>query len=517
LIQQGTPALAVPSGWPNYALTERTGSLSAVRNAVINFLAGTEYFTFFGWNPEWPATNWWTKGDDQCFAVISCTKDGRRTPSLYTLAIGVLTAQMEGALPATGVTVNEGGIAGGRFAKQDGGQVAVLWSSLGKRGVVVETADPAPELVSLFGESSRLSASRSRGRYCYRVELTEQPVYIQVKSADLRLLPSPVVNVRPTGREGNVYRVAFALVNRYGKPWAGRVELAAPAGWQIEPATPGFDLASGARREVELQCTVPPLTPRGDHPVEASLTLPDGNRFTFPIEVSVRPSFTAARLPPDVKLTDLGAWEMPGGALQLDRPEQVTMGRPPLLAALQEQKYWQGPAELSGRVKVGYNADGLLVYIRAHDANLRLPATWPGVGGSCVELFFDFRPATDGLGRGAYEQGVYQVILKPSLAADQPVEIWNASQQYGILKDLTVAGGRIDAANYWVALRIPWANISGGMHPGYAFNFDVGLDGSLPNTPGRKSQIMLFGNANNCLNASDFGSGTLAPPAPNRP
>ncbi|WP_043587037.1 hypothetical protein [Geminisphaera colitermitum] len=537
LIKDGFPSLTVPTGWPNHALTEREGALSIVRNATYNFLAGAERFTFFGWNLHWPAIDWATGGarhsggGSDGFALISATKDGVRTPSQHTLAIGVLTAQLEGALHQRGRAIDNAGVLGGVFPKQNGGEVAVLWSGMGKRSILLETTSPGAELVTLFGQTSNLSGNT------HAIELGDEPIYLHTARPGIRVMSSPVINLRQETREPGRTEISFTLVNRNRsgagsgsttKPWADRVEIPPQQGWRFEPATLAFNLAPGKRTQLAFTAIAPvasgATTNAGQRSfvIDAITRLSDGTRFTFPIVLEARPTARLSPLPASLSQTPteasaaaLAAWQPADGELRIDTPDQVAVGRPPKLTSIQEEQFWAGPAELSARVKLGYDRDGLLVYVDVTDANVRLPQRWPDVRGSVVELFFDFRPLEQTAGSPAYGKGVYQVVLRPALQSGDTVEIWNASKQNGILESTTAIGAP-RTGGYWVAFRIPWASTGLPFDPATGaptrgFGFDVAVDAPFPadahasRADQRKSQIVLFGTASNNVSTSGFG------------
>jgi len=153
--------------------------------------------------------------------------------------------------------------------------------------------------------------------------------------------------------------------------------------------------------------------------------------------------------------------------------------------------------------------------VKVHDVHARLPQGWPGVLGSCVEFFFDFRSADAGLGNVNYDSNVHQVVVRPVIKAGQKPAVWHASASSAALPNLSVKGGSLDADNYWLILRIAWSDIGRSFEPGMRMGFDVGVNGSHPGEGGRKSQIVLFGTSNNYSDASRFGAGILdKSPAP---
>ncbi|HSI09414.1 MAG TPA: sugar-binding protein [Rariglobus sp.] len=508
LIDAGTPMLAVSRGWPNHALSEQTGSLSIVRNAVYNFLAGAERFVFFGWNPKWPASDWAAEkhrgSSAGGFALISATMDGVRTPSWQTLAIGVLTAQLEGAVIKGVRPLDQGGVLGGVFPKQNGGEVGVLWSSMGTRSILLETKDAELELVSLYGQRrvSRVATSAD-GVSRHAIELTEDPVYVHVKKPGIAIMPSPVLTVRQTNRDDGTVGVEFTLINRAAQPWNGRVEFAPQHGWRFEPATVPFSLKAGGRASFKVDAHAPEATDRAVRMIEGRTRLADGSPFSFPVGLAAKPVMTLATLPDAVNAETMRRVSMAGTRLRLDRPEQVMIGRPPQLTSIQEEQFWKGSAELSGEVKLGRNARGLYVFVDVTDAQPHAPAPWPGVKGSAVELFFDFRAAGAGFG-GGFGPGAYQVVLKPALNPGDAVEVWNASSAKGVLADTSAIGGRT-SKGYWMLFHIPWESTGRTAADGAAFGFDAGIDGPVAEGGNRKSQLILFGTAANNASTADYG------------
>lgn len=516
LIKDGTPGLAVPNGWPHYALDEKTAGISMVRNVVDNFAAGSRLFTFFGWNVEWPKLDWWSNPaiSQAAFAVISATMDGRRTPSQFTLAVAVLTAQLEGIRTgddAGAQSVDQGGVSGGLFKKENGGEVAVLWSALGERSVLIQTPTPELEIVTRLGEVRHDVALGKTAPFLHVLKLDESPVYLHSPGVGIEVIPSPVVGTKQLGQDEHELSLEFSLLNRGRDAWRGAVEVSLPDGWKLAGEAPSFNLAPLSRQSVPVRCKLPADVQPGAYSLTCKINLANGRPFAFPVPVLLRPSHIIRELPAQSKPASLTVSNN-GATLAINTPDQVVLGRPPQLASLQEDKYWKGPSELAGLVTLGYTATHLLVRVDVQDTQPRLPDPWPGVMGSCVELFFDFRPASKRAQGGGYEPGVHQIILKPALEKDQSVEIWDASSKVGTLDGLQAEGGRIDDRHYWVALSIPWASTGMSAKAGESFGFDVGIDGPDANGPLRKSQLMLYGTSINNSDTSSFGNMSLGGP-----
>ncbi len=507
LVKAGTPNLFVKTGWPFHAIDERSGGISVIRNATYNFLAKAEYFTFFGYNPDWPSTDWWTQnGPYSCWAIISATKDGVRTPSLFTLAIGVLTEQLKGANQLQGRPVNQEGLMGGVFPKANGGEVAVVWSPMGKRSALIQAPGSEVELVTMLGQKKMLTTTGALGKGLFRLELDDEPVYLHFSQPGFQILPSPVIALSQQV-SGSSAGFHFTVVNKYPQAWQGSVELAPPSGWKVTLDASDFSLDPGKRQVVNGTCEIPPGTKKGSYTVEASLKLPDGTPFAFPISIDVRPTLTVPAVADNFSWDQASSWQDVKPSFKIDQTDQVMIGRPPLLASLQEEKDWKGPGELSGEVRLASNAQDLFVYIDVLDVNLNAPKIWPGVIGSCVELFLDGRAPDAGLGSAPYSSGVHQLLLKApeASAAPEPIQIADASEKFGKLDGVTAVAGRTSASKYWMAIQIPWKSLGATRTTGQPFGFDLGINGPGKGGVGRKSQMMLFGTGSDNSDASGFG------------
>jgi hypothetical protein len=291
--------------------------------------------------------------------------------------------------------------------------------------------------------------------------------------------------------------------------WQGQIAFKKEPGWVISPAKQNFTLQAGGQADLVFEYQVDSSVFRGKYSQPLSISLPNGSRYLSAVTIPIIPVIPIPRLPQATSVADIQSWQPPGGSLLLDRIDQVVIGKPPELASLEEVDDWAGPEELSAQAKIGYDDDGILVYVKVHDVHARLPQGWPGVLGSCVEFFFDFRPADDSLGNLDYDSDVHQIVVRPVIKAGQKPAVWHASTSSAALPNLSVKGGSLDADNYWLILRIPASDIGRSFEPGMQIGFDVGVNGPHSEKAGRKSQIMLFGTGNNYSDASRFGAGML--------
>ncbi|MBC2602757.1 DOMON domain-containing protein [Puniceicoccus vermicola] len=514
LIDQRATGFTVTNGWPPYAATETDSGISMVRNAVYNFAAGSRIFTFFGWNTSWPKPGWWKPNKYTGisglpgFSIISADMQGERTPSQYTLALAVLSAQLEGILTGElsgSQLVEQSGISGAIFPKENGGEVAVLWSEMGRRTVLVSSPVPGLEIVSMLGQTQIDTALGTTTDYLHVLELGEEPVYLHSSEKGLSLIPSPILGTRQLYQKDETIEFEISLLNRSQEPWSSQIDFQLPGGWKIKDSARRFDIKARSRENLRFRSTFPTGIEPGSYTISSQIELPDGKSFAFPITLSLKHSSTIPMVPEGTDPAALGV-TVPLEPFRINSADQAVIGRSPKMASLQEERYWNGPDELSALAWVAYTSTHLLVKVEVHDVNARQPVPWPSVFGSCVELFFDFRSNDERVLGGAYESGVYQIILKPALKDTESVEIWNASEKYGVLDDIQAIGGRDTDDRYWVGLSIPWSSAGGDAIFGRSFGFDIGVDGpgQLPGT--RKTQLMLYGTAINNSDVTGFGN-----------
>lgn len=507
LIDAGTKSVFLPTGWPNYAQTEEQGGSSVVRNAVYNFLAGAKRFIFFGYNPAWPDipanTSWAEAKGDNGFSIISLSLKGERTPSLYTLAIGVLSEQLKAARLDGIKPIDQSGTNGAIFATQSGGETAVLWSPLGKRTILLESPTAEIDRVSLFGQTSILKQPKkndSSATYSFALEIDEHPIYLHTKTPGLKLAPSPVMNVHQITHANGSSGVKFLLVNRSKAEWQGKIKFPPQNGWYFEPSEIDFKMLARSRTEFSVKAIAPKQSELSRFAMNASLSLPNGAPYVIPFNLAQRPSRQLAPAPEWLSPENMHEWTPTGSPALLNRPDQVVVGRPPKLSSLQEDKYWQGPAELSAKVYMATNQQGLFIHVDVIDTHASAPQPWPGVFGSAVELFFDLRAPGQGFGEG-FGRGVHQVILKPALNEAEAVAIWNPDEA---LEGGQASGGPTDKG-YKVVYYLPWSVIGRSHNDLKPIGIDIGIDGPGAKPGSRKSQLMLYGTANNNKDATQYG------------
>lgn len=507
LVAKGQSPLAVTTGWPTRAMPERRGAISVITNALTNFLAGAEVFTFFGWNPDWPPEPKWrgTKFDYQSFSMISSDLSGERTPSRYTLAAAVLTAQMEPASPR-GRRIDEGALQGGVFNKANGGTLAVLWSTVGPQSVVIRSKAPRLDVVTMYGQSSfNDGRALGEGAFEHLVRISDEPVYIHDDAGEMALLESPLKALASKPISATAQRVSVELHNTFAAPWTPVVQAENDPRWRASSAEP-VTLAAGERKSIALDVELSPSLKGGRYSFVLNTQTPDARSLTVSAQLNVRPTFTVTTMPAATTARDLA--KAPVDSLKLDRAEQVVVGQAPAMESLQDDRYWGGRDELSGEVKVATNGVNLLVYAEVTDAHLQPPKDWPGVGGSCAEFFFDFRTPEQGQGTSAYTSSVHQIIVRPALKADEPPDVWRASSVSKAMS-LKVESGALSEKRYWIAITIPLRDV--GITSGASIGFDLGIDGAKPEG-GRKSQLILYGTALNNRDASRFGIGFIQAP-----
>ncbi len=508
-VKEHKPGFVSRGSWPGRVNDEWEASASIVKNAAINLASGSEGFIFFGWNPEWPKSKSAWTGRDPDFSLLSITPAGERTPTLLCLAIAVLTAQMEAVdIGKPYRFLDSGEVRGALFGKHGGGNVAILWAADTAADVLVTAPGECLEGVTLFGRPRRFQAlsRRSDGRGLFLLPLDGLPLYLHFRNGGPEILSSPVGAVSVENIVGDSGSIALTLLNTSEQAWKTRVTAGECAGLSVSPQEIELTVPALRRRKVRFRCVPAAGTVRNEFEVPLSLRLPDGVKLTRRCRISRSPSARAGVLPAEFTSRGPDSLNSFTRELKAERLEQVVFGRPSELASLQEMNVWGGPEELSGSFRLGCNEEALFLVARVRDRHPRLPKVWPGVAGSCLELFFDFRTPAEGLGRAAYGKQVFQLLIRPPVEKGMPPELWSPQRPELSGKLLRLEGGCLAEGGYWITLALPWKLVvSGGVRP-ERFGFDAGINGSFADRAERKAQLMLFGTDQNFRNASKFGT-----------
>lgn len=487
--KERAPGFVTHGAFPGPGLDEWEAAANMVRNVAINFRAGSRLFTFFGTvrpiKPDWP------KNGEPYFRLLSNDTSGRLVPSLFTLAVGVIAAELEPALSETAAPVDGVfGVEGAVFRKRDGGQTAVLWSRDASAEVLIRSRAESLECVDVFGQRSLL---RPTGAGTFRLVLGESPTIVQTASEGIDFVASPVVfaAAMPGEDGGGVLELRFAnkrsTMAKIGVSSADRRRL------RLSPETSEVVLPPGESAVRQFRYSAD----RGMESLPISLRLTDGTLLGFGVDVRKRQRATACR-------TDRAS---DGKRLSLFRDEQVVVGHAPKNASLQDDSYWKGPDELSATALPSWGDDALTVDVDVTDAYCIAPEKTSWTGGSCVELFFDFREPGRGLGMPSYGKRVHHLILSPDFEKGTcSVRSPQASEPDFLSRAGVSASCRKTGTGYCLTARIPWSLAEREGRPVSGFGFDMAVNGPVPGKPGRvKSKLVLFGTEANNVSAADFG------------
>lgn len=505
----------VANSWMGAAFDEWHGGACMVSNAVYNFLAGVQRFNFFGWNPRWPTKPQW-KGHPPFFTIISSSADGTRTPSLMTLAVANLTTQMQGALIKGSTPVKLDGVKGGIFAKANGGKIAVLWAPAGRQSVMLKTDAPTVQIVDMFGQSRTLPVKQG----VVSCDVTDLPIYVHVAGKQLIVAPGPFDAVVVKADGPATGKCDVTITNRDAAPLHGTLQLAWHRGdGPLTPQAQPLDLAPGRSATLSFAYALQTDKDQKIDKPQIALTVEvvragsaDSQAFHSTVDIPTRPVQTVHVSPRHIAMSQdhaamINAMKQAHALdLKLDRLEQVQLGHPPALASLQDPKWWGGADELSADVKIAADEQGMVLLLDVLDVAARNPQTWPSVKGSVVELFFDFREPGKGLGDPRYGKSTFQVLLRPGLTDDvSEARAW--SPQLGDMNVPVFSQYDKKTHRYWLAMRLPWSVIPSRSPSGVPgmLGFDLGLNAAPAGGPGRKTQMLLFGDQTAARNASVFG------------
>jgi len=201
------------------------------------------------------------------------------------------------------------------------------------------------------------------------------------------------------------------------------------------------------------------------------------------------PKITIPQLPANITMEEMVGWTMPGPALQMNQPKQITFARTET-----------ADEELSGTVKVGYNERGIYFMVAVHDKKFRPSEKWPSGAGSSVSLCFDLRAPSEGLGDGAPTKSVHKLLfslLPQPFSGTDAVATETQMRFESPFKSGEVLARRVSDTDYWIAYRIPWEDFGKEIKAGQPFGFDVGINGGCRDKDRRTHSMALFGISNN--------------------
>ena len=509
----GMKGFSSRENWPGPVADEWTAAASLVQNAALNFLEGAEAFVFFFWDDpkkEWDSSRKtrWTQRHGQFFNLFASTPDFRMTPSRVLLAGAVMTAQMEGAIPEKGICKVSGNtLRGGIFRKANGGKVGILWTKSPQESLILRSRERALEVVDLWGRSRWISplSQDSKGAV-YVLNVGKEPIYVHSRGADLRMEASPLISVRTKPLVGGKSDICLELVNSGSEPWTPEIVVETDSGLSIQRRSGPSAIPPKRHGRIDFSCTAEQDgKPKA---VTFRLHLPNGGELVRMATLSSRPVMYAGRVDRNFRIAGPDSMNhLP--VFRIHTAKQCRIGRPPEMLSFSDPDVWGGEEELSGEVRLGVSETTLHILVKVRDAHPRLPDRFPGVLGSAVELFLDFRPLSEGFGERSYTPGVYQIMILPNLK-DSGAPRWHSARLKPDSR-ITLQGKRIPDYGYWIGMEIPLELLRNTEGIPERFGADFAINGPFSDRPGRKTQMFGFGKSDSWRNAENFGTVLLQP------
>jgi len=509
MITQAHPAFVSRGGWPGKILSEYQGSSGIVKNIIINFLTGVESFTFFGWSTSEPKINGdWMKTDKTPgFSILSVTRNGERTPNLLTLAIAISTVQFEPVnLKANKKEISFYGVQGGIFSKKGGGKLLTLWSPTGGSSALIESREDKLDAYTLWGKHSILKpvGKSSHGGNLFHLELNEYPVYLQTNKEDVSFVPSPIAKINVTSNDENSGNITINLINYSDTPLNLKITPAKVQNIEFNSKTEKISMKAKQSRSVSINySSIDKTISKANLNVPFQIYQEGIGDFNFKVNLKTQKHIVLPKIPNDVELTELGSLSNQMIKNKLDTVDKVTIGRPPKFASIQEDYFWGGKEELSADIYNAYNDKGFYYYLKVRDKITRKPKNWPNINGTSVELFVDFRSKKNGFGTNRYSRGVYQILALPATEKNGKVNIWSPQSEDIIAQGVKAVGGPDGEGRYWLSIFIPWSIGTTSKIPSN-ISFDLAVNGGFAKKDIRKTQMVLFGNAQNFRDTSGF-------------
>lgn len=434
-----------------------------------------------------------------------------RAPVLMGVAHAMMASRLSDATWAGKVESPVAGFVGQRF-RTPRGDVAVIWKRGERQTLFVRPGDKV-RVFDLMGNP--IPARPEKGTLA--ISLGEDPVYLEAGKGGLE----------GCRVEGALERVAveFPRFVLAGRPTAAKVRLKGPSlgegqatlvfeppqGWGIRPARVEAALKAGEEAEREVMIEAPADATEGSRTIGIRITARAGDLVATHTEaqaVSVVRPVACPSVPGDFKMDgDLGEWRG-RKPMVMDSAARIAWRTRELAA--EQQTLWSGPADLSAKIWVAWDARGLVVAMEVKDDVVkRFPDKGREFLGDCLEFFLAGDPRKE---PGSYGSGDRQFLLAPPVSSDDKGVL------SGAVPPGTTFAARRTADGYAIEMVIPW---SPEAFPGFRaalgsiFGFDVAVDDWDHSTSERKLQMVLFGNEWNHRDTSGFGRFLLeAQPSP---
>lgn len=388
--------------------------------------------------------------------------------------------------------------------------ILACWTTIGKDQIRVQTGASRITRLDLFGNPRTIATAGGE----VELELSEWPVYLRGIKADACLLPPKLTVASDSSvvSAGSIFGLTITVTNAASAgEMRGAIQVELPEGWTA-PSAMAVSCAPGTGRQVRSKVRVPPATRDGSYDVLVKLVDAEtGAESRRRLTLTVRNTIACCYMPEPPRIDgDLSDWQgVP--ALELEQRDQVKIG-----LALEEMKViqpflehpdiWQGVADLSGKVRIGWDETNfyLAAVVRDDDVLHRNRFNGPHIQeGDCLELFLDM----EAIETSPWSSGRIQDLcfVPPDAELDQVT--WGPYR--GIYTVHAVNTGSAKTGDgYVLEIALAWSNFP-GFEP--AAGTELGMDVALNDADSNfkqglkiKNKLVFYGSRLNCNTAKDY-------------
>jgi hypothetical protein len=435
---------------------------------------------------------------------VCCWRDG--SPVVTALATTVLIDTLGGARFVRKLDAPEGQYA---YLFRNGGRhILVCWTTKGKGVMHLDLHAPAVTVTDILGNQAR---QETRNGMLTR-EVTGQPFYITGVSPDPRVLPERMTLAlgAPLIAAGEKISLTAEINNPFDAPLRGELSLELPAGWKAEPAAGTVECRARESIRRVFNIVAPAGAADGDYEIGSVLVEKDSRTAKAArLKVKTPVGIPKVKAPPTID-GDLAKWN-DSPVLAMDRREQVKIGLvDPNLRIIQpfvkHQDAWQGPKDLSGQVRLGWDETNLYIAAKVTDDDVMHNKLFFATG-DCLEVFIDLGAVKSGPGTVSGMGQILQCWFIPPVEGSPKPEcgVFQGGEK---LVGAQVASKRTPGG-YTLEIALPWSNVA-GFKPvkGAILSAELGLNDADKNfKDGKevKSKIMWHGGANAYGTTENYG------------
>jgi hypothetical protein len=362
-----------------------------------------------------------------------------------------------------------------------------MWSTGPEATAEIEVGVPSVIVSDVMGNRRQVATIKGVAT----IKLTPMPLYL-IGAKTIRQAAGVKIELRQATVDPSRPRFAVTVTNARSEAMSGTLMVSPESALKIAPA--GYEavtLRPGESRTFAFDAT--PLAPDADSRLTIRARYKTATRI---YEAADALNFHAAPQASPVVGSDISSWPQVS-PLVADGARQFRI--------LSGAKPWGGPADISGKLYVAWDASNLYVAARITD-DVHVPSSVPGTefNHDSIELLVDTT-------RGLRKEAPFQMVTLADFTDHPRVRRYDGPLPKGDITSAKIVVKRIGTETIYEA-SIPWGEVSKGFLPavGKTISIAYSIDDHDGGDSGRR--CMSWFSTVSDKNATEFGDITLSGP-----